>query len=128
MSSSVQSSCSSKQTFSDYATSLLSLKRFEEAKSLLREATPVARRALGKGHRLTLKMRWNYAQTLCRDTSVTLDDLREAVTTLEDTEPIARRVLGSAHPITTGIEHDLRAIRDALHKMLRVRETLSGRP
>jgi hypothetical protein len=109
---------------SNYATSLLTLKRFEEAKALLRETMPVAQRALGKGHRLTLKTRWNYAQALCRDGNATLADLREAVTTLEDADRIARRVLGSAHPITTGIEHDLRVIRAALP----IREALSGRP
>ena len=83
---------------------------------------PLAQRALGKGHRLTLKTRWNYAQALCRDNNATLNDLREAVTTLEDADRIARRVLGSAHPITTGIEHDLRVIRAALP----LREALSG--
>ena len=37
-------------------------------------------------------MRWNYARTLYKDPSATLDDLREAVTTLEDAERTARRV------------------------------------
>ena len=35
-----------------------------------------------------------FAQTLFKDPTSTLDDLREAVTTLEDVIPIARRVLG----------------------------------
>ena len=60
------------------------LKRFKESKSLLRRTMPVARRALGEGHRLTLKIRWNYAQTLCYDPSSTLDERHEAVSTLED--------------------------------------------
>ena len=59
-------------------------------------------------------MRWEYARTLKRDPSATLDDLREATTTLEETERTARRVLGGAHPITVGIELDLRYARAAL--------------
>ena len=92
----------------NYALSLLGLQRFEEAKALLRRTMPVARRVLGEGHRLTLKMRWNYAHSLCMDPAATLDDLREAVTTLEDAKRIARRVLGGAHPDTAGIEAALK--------------------
>ena len=102
----------------NYASSLNSLERFEEAKSLLRKMMPVARRVLGESHELTLGMRWNYAMALYLDTGATLDDLREAVNTLEETERTAKRVLGGAHPTTTGIEdalHDARAY-------LRVRE------
>ena len=70
---------------------------------------------------MTIKMRWNYAQTLYKADSATLDDLREAVTTLEDAERIARRVLGSAHPTTANIERNLQNARAAL----RARETPS---
>ena len=80
---------------------------------------PVARRVLGDSHRITLKMRWNYAETLYRDPSATLDDLCEAVTTLEDAERTARRVLGAAHPLTECIEDALRLSRAAR----RTRET-----
>ena len=80
---------------------------------------PVARRVLGEGYELTLKMRQNYAMALCADTGATLDDLREAVTTLEDVERIARRVFGGAHPATVRIEGALRHSRAAL----RARET-----
>ncbi len=102
-----------------YALSLLDLKRFEEAKALLRKTLPVARRVLGDGHRITPKIRWIYAEALYKDPGATLDDLREAVTTLEDTERTARRVLGAAHPTTAGIEKSLREARAAL----RARET-----
>ena len=40
------------------------LKRFEEAKSLLRKTIPVARRVLGESHDLTLRMKRNYAAVL----------------------------------------------------------------
>ena len=77
---------------------------------------PVARRAVGEGHRLTLKMRWSYAQTLYKDPSATLDDLREAVATLEETERIARRVFGGGHPLVGSIERELEKSRAALRE------------
>ena len=98
----------------NYATSLINLERFEEAKELLRKMIPVARRALGESAEITLRMSWNYARALCNDPDATVDDLPEAVTMLEDTAPTARRVLGGAHPLTADIERYLRLARDAL--------------
>ena len=108
----------------NYADSLVNLERFEEAKVLMRKTMPVARRVLRDGHRLALKIRWNYAKALWRDDGATLDDLREAVTTLEAAERTARRVLGGAHPLTSAIEDDLQHPRAAL----RARETPSAPP
>ena len=106
---------------SNYASGLVIQERFKEAKALMRRTVPVARRNLGEEHRITLKIRWNYARSLYkpaergrRNAGATLDDLREAVETLAETEPIARRVLGSAHPDTEGIEDNLRHARAAL--------------
>jgi len=98
----------------NYASILNELNRFEEAKSLLRKSIPVARRVFGESNKLTLRMRSIYAQSLFRDPSATLDDLREAVTTLEETTQTARRVLGGAHPTAEGIEDELRQARAAL--------------
>ena len=95
----------------NYAGSLMTLERFEEAKSLLRKAMPVARRTLGYDSIVTLTMRKLYAQALYEDTRATVDDLREAVTTLEEIERIARRVLGGAHPLVDGIGKRLRESR-----------------
>ncbi|CAH0366782.1 unnamed protein product [Pelagomonas calceolata] len=106
----------------NYAVSLRDLLRFEEAKSLLRKTMPVTRRVLGEGHRLTLKMKKIYADSLYKDPTATLNDLREAVTTLEDMERIARRVLGGAHPMTEETERELQESRAAL----RARETSSS--
>ncbi len=78
---------------------------------------PVARRSLGEGHTTTLRIRWVYAQLLCKDAN-TLDDLREALNTFEETSQTARRVLGVTHPITTGIECELRRARAALRPPL----------
>ena len=103
------------------ATSLIDLKRCEEARSLLCRTIPVTRRILGESNNLTLKMRTIYASALYRDDGATLDDLREAVSTLEDTERTIRRVLGGTHPVTATIERELRDAR----AVLRARETPS---
>jgi hypothetical protein len=103
----------------NYAVDLIDAKRFEEARSLLRKTIPVARRALGDPHDLTLSMRSLYAQTLYKDDGATLANLREAVTILEDAERTARRVLGGAHPSTSSIEQSLQ---NSLYK-LAARET-----
>ena len=98
----------------NYANSLVTLDRFEEAKALFRKIIPVARRIVGNNNCLTLAMRRNYASALCEDTGATLDDLREAVTTLEETERTARRVLGGAHPLTAALENQLQEYQAAL--------------
>ena len=110
------------QAANNYTSSLAHLKRFEEAKALLRRTVPVARRVLGDGHRVTLKMRWTYSQTLYEDAGATLDDVREAVTTLADAGRIARRVLGGTHPLTVDLEVEVQYARAAL----RARETPSS--
>ena len=99
----------------NYAHCLLTLRKCEEAKSLLRKTIPVARRVQREGDENMLRLRWNYARALREDDGATLDDLREAVTTLEDTEPIARRVLGGAHPLSGAIGRSLQNARTVLH-------------
>ena len=99
----------------NFANCLVSLERFEDAKSLMRKAMPVVRRV----HEYTLKMRSLYTRAIYEDPAATLDDLREAVNMLEDAGRTARRVLGGAHPITTGIESALQNAR----AILRARET-----
>ena len=98
----------------NYSSLLISLGRYEEARSLLRKTMPVARRVLGESHELALKTRWAYAQALYKDPAATLDDLNEAVATLKELERTARRVLGGAHPDVSGIEYTLRTARAAL--------------
>ena len=89
---------------SNYADTLLNLERFAEAKALIRKAIPVARRVLGEGDEITLRMRWNYATALYEDAGATLDDVREAVATLEELARTARRVFGETHPDAVAIK------------------------
>jgi len=98
----------------NYVRCLRRLGHFAEAKSLLRKMAPVARRVFGEGNEITLRMRWNYGQTVKQDPAATLDDLHEAVTMLEETRRIARRVLGGAHPFAAEIEKSLQGLRAAL--------------
>ena len=94
----------------NYAKSLIDLRCFGEARSLLCKTLPVAQSVLGDNKDLTLWMRWNYAEALYKDPDATLDDLREAVSMLSETAPTAQRVLGRSHPDAVSIE---RALRDA---------------
>ena len=57
----------------NYAGTLRDLRRFEEAKALLRKTIPVAQRVLGSNE-ITLKMRWTLGASLrrlCRATART---------------------------------------------------------
>ena len=105
-----------------YAMSLMNLRRLEAARSVSTKFVPVARRVLGEGHELTLKMRMLYAGTFYYDANAALDDLREAVKTIEDVERTARRVLGNSHPLTGTLGSVLRDSR----ARLAARETLSA--
>jgi hypothetical protein len=98
----------------NYASCLVKLKRFEEAKALLRKTILVARRVSGNDHEYTLRLRWHYAKALYEDDGATVADLRKAVETNEELERTARRVLGGAHPATETIEHSLREARATL--------------
>ena len=99
---------------SNYAASLVMLKRSKEAKALFRKMIPIARRVLGEGNDIVLGMRTNYGRALCQCRDATLDDIREAVATLEETERTARRVLGGAHPIVERTGECLRSARTIL--------------
>ena len=101
--------------------SYVRLNQFEEAKSLLLETTPMARRVLGESNETTLRMRWVYALALYKNDDGTLDDLNEAVTTLAEAERAARRVFGGAHPLADAIGTSLQDARlvEAIEKQPR---------
>ena len=79
----------------------------EDAKSVIRKTMPVAQRVLGNDDEVTLRMRVNYAQMVCKDANATFKNLNEAVDTLEEIEPTARRALGSAHPLAKTIGNNI---------------------
>ena len=106
------------QAAGNYADSLHRLQP-GEAKTFLRRMLPVARRALGEGHAITIKMRGCYAEALYNSGNPSLDDLRESATTFEDLARTTRRVYGGTHPLTAHIERHLQLARAAL----RARET-----
>ena len=98
----------------NYANILNDMQRHAEAKELLRKTIPVARRVLGEGHILTLKMRWIYAVALFSDAAALLDNLREAVATLESVAKSWQRIFGQAHPETPKVQQALKEAREAL--------------
>ena len=95
----------------NYAVGLTKQRRYAETRSLLRRTIPVARRVVGEGDGLTLRMRYTYARALYEDPgAMTPEYLREAVTTIEEIERTARRVFGGSHPLTVEIERFLHKI------------------
>jgi hypothetical protein len=96
----------------NYAWSLIDLRRFEEAKTLLQKMVLVAQRVHGETDIRTIKMQVSHASALCMDPCATLDDLQVAVTSLEERERIARRVLGGTHPLVLDIERKLQNARE----------------
>ena len=98
----------------NYINLLRILKRFKEARSLLRKTTPLAQRVLGEGHQVTLTMKKMKAEMLYDDDGATPDDLREAVEIFEDIERTSRRLLGAAHPRVFDIELNLKSARAKL--------------
>ena len=81
-----------------------------EAKSVAGEHLPVARRALGADHAVTLAMAHMHAYASAR-THATQDELVFAERLLEDTVARMRRVFGHEHPHTRNAEGDLTEIR-----------------
>ena len=95
----------------NYANSLLILERFKEAKRLLRKVIPVARRALGAEHDITLSLREDLSRATL-DGKSSADEKREALQMLEDTVAVMRRVLGPQHPETQRMQESLEIYRE----------------
>ena len=98
----------------NYASCLIDVKDFEEAKRLLRKTMAASRRVLGMSHEFTFNATTIYVEVIYKDTRTTLHDLREGVTMFEETEQTARRVLGGAHPDVRVMEVCLRRARETL--------------
>ena len=92
---------------------LLDLRRFEEAKILLRKMVPVAQRVLGTEHDITLSLREDLSlATLDGESSA--EEKREALRMLEDVAAVMRRVLGPAHPDTLHAQEKLEGYRQRI--------------
>ena len=85
---------------------LLDLRRFEEAKKVLRKVTPVARRILGTEHELSLSLREDLSRATL-DGESSAEEKRQALRMLEDVAGVMRRVLGPAHPDTLHAQEKL---------------------
>ena len=96
------------------AVTLGDMARFAEARQILREAIPKARKLKGDDHDLTLCLRYNYVYSLVNDDTSSLSDLREAVAMIEDVERRARRVYGANHPEAVSKTVTLRKARQKL--------------
>ena len=94
----------------NYAMTLLRQKRFTEVKRLLRKVAPVARRALGAEHALTLSLREDLSRATL-DGESSAEEKRDALRTLEDVAAVMRRVLGPAHPDTLHAQGKLKFYR-----------------
>ena len=63
-------------------------------------------------------MRWLYSNSLYKDTSATLADLREAVEILGSVAPVWTRIFGEAHPETPLAQKALATARERLARAL----------
>ena len=89
--------------------SLIEAKLFKEARSLLRDNIPVARRTLGGGSEYTLELRTNSARAISRDTNSSR--VHEAVAILEDVLRTTRQVFGVQHPNFADYQEELESAR-----------------
>ena len=90
----------------NYALGLLQSQRFKDAKIVLRKTIPLARRALGTEHEVTLSMREDLSRVIL-DGDSSANEKRKALEMLEDTLGVMRRVLGPEHPETRRVRNDL---------------------
>ena len=84
---------------------------YKEAKSLLHKHIPVARRALGNEHDLTLDLRNLFARAIYRDTNSSRVHVHEALAIAEDVLRTTQRVFGTSHPYSRGSRKDLESAR-----------------
>ena len=90
---------------------LLDLRRFKEAKRVLRKVVPVARRVLGNHHELTLSICEDLCRATLLDGGSSANEKRDALKMLEDTLGVMRRVLGPQHPETQRVQGSLHSYR-----------------
>ena len=85
--------------------------------TLSRPLLPVARRALGADHHLSLRFAHGYAYAVMECAAASRDELIFAEKLLEDTARRFRRVFGPDHPSTPRAEGDLVRLRRRLAEL-----------
>ena len=89
------------------ADSLIDAKLFAEARALVRDYIPAARRTLGDEQDLTLNLQSQDAYAIYRDTNSSLSDVHEAVAILADVLRTSRLVFGIRHPFVAAYRVEL---------------------
>ena len=92
---------------------LLHLRRFEEAKRILRRTVPVARGVFGNDHDVTLSLREDLSRAIL-DGESSAEDKREALRMLEEVAGVMCRVMGPAHPDTVHAQKELKRYRQRI--------------
>ena len=80
------------------ANSLIGCGHFAEARKLINETLPTARRVCGDTHDITLGLRYMFPRSIVLDPKATRKDLREAKEELEELLGTTRRIFGNSHP------------------------------
>ena len=80
------------------ASSLIDDGHFAEARKLINETLPIARRVCGDAHDLTLGHRYILPRSIVLNPDATQENLRVAKGELEDLLPTTRRIFGNSHP------------------------------
>ena len=80
------------------ASSLIDDEHFAEARTLINETLPIARRVYGDAHDLTLGHRYMLPRSIVLNPDATQENLRVAKGELEDLLPTTRRIFGNSHP------------------------------
>ena len=81
------------------ANSLIDNEHFAEARTLINETLPIARRICGDAHDTTLGLRFLLPRSIILNLDIsTQEDLRGAKEELEDLLRTTRRIFGQSHP------------------------------
>ena len=99
---------------SNLVGSLVNVKRYAEARALLKTIIPTARRSPGDNHPITLNLRGSWAQAIYMDSRASDEERVDAVATCEDCVRISLRVMGPTHPKHLNYQDDLRRARAVL--------------
>ena len=96
------------------ASSLIDDGHFAEARKLINETLPIARRVCGDAHDITLGHRFALSRSIVLNPDATQEDLRGAKEELEGLLRTTRRVFGNSHPRVELVRNLLELANDRL--------------